>query len=105
MKLTDEEQALRGGQRLPAWADVDIALVVIGEVVASEGAVLARRFVEHGHMRLDAVFMDQPAEHLGRAVSAVAHQPSRIEIEALHRPFDHALCGQNLGLPDRRCRR
>ena len=36
-------------------------------------------------MRFDAVLIDQSAEHLGRAISAVAHELGRIEIEALHR--------------------
>src|ERR1700733_3800802 len=45
--------------------------------------------------------MHQPAEHLGRAISAVAHESCRIQIEALHRSFDHTLCRQDLGLADR----
>jgi hypothetical protein len=52
-------------------------------------------------MRPDAVLIDQPAEHLGRAVGAVSKEAGGIEIEALHRAFYHAFCGQNLGLPDR----
>ena len=56
--------------------------MVIGEVVARECAVLARRFVEHSHMRFDALLINQPAEHLGRAIGAVAHKPGGIEIEA-----------------------
>ena len=76
--------------------------MIVGEVVAGEGAVLACRFVEHRDMRLDAVLIDQPAEHLGRAISTVAHELGRIEIEALHRAFDHVFGGEHLGLPDRR---
>ena len=53
-------------------------------------------------MRLDAMLIDQPAEHLSRAVSAVAHEPGRIDVEALHRTFDHAFGGEDLGLSDRR---
>src|SRR3979490_1576768 len=52
-------------------------------------------------MRLDAVLVDQPAEHLSRAIGAVAEKTGWIKIEALHRAFDHTFCGQNLGLPDR----
>jgi hypothetical protein len=43
--------------------------------------------------------MDEPAEHLGRAIGAVAHKPGGVEIEAFHRAFDHALRGQNLCVP------
>jgi hypothetical protein len=50
---------------------------------------------------LDAVLMHQPAEHLGGAIGAVTHKPGGIQIDALHRSFDHALYGQNLGLADR----
>src|SRR5215469_16384649 len=49
-------------------------------------------------MRLDAMLIDQPADHLSRAVSAVAHEPGRIDVEALHRTFDHAFGGEDLGL-------
>ena len=38
--------------------------------------------VEHRHVRLDAVLMHQPAEHLSGAIGAVAHKPSGIQIEA-----------------------
>ena len=47
------------------------------------------------------MFIDEPAEHLGRAIGAVTHDLGGIEIEAFHRAFDHALRGQDLGLPDR----
>ena len=53
-------------------------------------------------MRLDAMLVDQPAKHLSRAVSAVAYEPRRIEVEALHRTFNHAFSGEDLGLSDRR---
>ena len=53
-------------------------------------------------MRLDAMLVDQPADHLSRAVSAIAHESGRIEVEALHRTFDHAFGGEDLGLSDRR---
>ena len=53
-------------------------------------------------MRLDAVLIDQPAEHLGRAIGAVAHELGRVEVEALHRPFHHSFGSQHFGLSDRR---
>jgi hypothetical protein len=78
--------------------------MIVGEIVAREGPVLTCRLVEHGHMRLDPVLIDQPAEHLGRAIGAIAHEPSGVETEAVHRALDHALSGEDFGLPDRRCR-
>jgi len=39
-----------GGQGLATGADVNILDRIKAEVLACEGAVLARRFVEHGHM-------------------------------------------------------
>jgi hypothetical protein len=49
-------QSSRRGQHLAARAKVDVALVVIDEIVAREGIVFAGRFVEYSHVRLDAVF-------------------------------------------------
>src|SRR5689334_8998784 len=46
------------GQRLATGANINVASWIIVEVLPREGAVFARRFVEHGHMRLDAVFID-----------------------------------------------
>ncbi|MET4236289.1 hypothetical protein ABIB83_004698 [Bradyrhizobium sp. I1.8.5] len=54
-------------------------------------------------MRLGAVLIDQPGEHLGRAVAAVTEEPVRIEIKPLRRALNHALGGQYVRLPD--CRR
>jgi hypothetical protein len=51
-------------------------------------------------MRLDPMVIDEPAEHLGRAVGAVAGEPGRIEIEAVDRSLDHALGRGHLGLAD-----
>src|ERR1700690_3859886 len=52
-------------------------------------------------MRFDAMLIDQPAEHVGRAIGTVAHKLDGMQTEAFHRAFDHALRSQNLGLPDR----
>ena len=51
-------------------------------------------------MWLDAVLIDEPAQHLGRAVGAVAGEPGRIEVETVHRPLDHALGRGHLDLAD-----
>jgi hypothetical protein len=39
--------------------------MVVGEVVTGEGAVLTGGLIEHGHMWLDAMLVDEPSEHLG----------------------------------------
>src|SRR5437763_8849278 len=50
---------------LPGRADIAVALVVIGKVLAREGAVGMLGFVEHGDVRLDPLLIDQPVQHLG----------------------------------------
>src|SRR6059058_721878 len=89
---------------LPGRADIAVALVVVGKRVAREGAVGALRFVEDRDVRLNPLLMDQPIQHLGRAIGAVADEALGIEIEACNRPLDHALGCRHLGLTDRRRR-
>jgi hypothetical protein len=48
--------------------------------------------------------MDEPVQHLGRAVDAVGDEALGIEIELLHRARDHALRREDLRLTDRRRR-
>ena len=49
---------------------------VVGEVLAGERAIVARSDLSNTvTVRLDAAVMDQPAEHLGRSIGAVA-QPA-----------------------------
>src|SRR5947207_10884881 len=43
---------------LPGRADIAVALVVIGKVLAREGAVGMLGFVEHGDVRLDPLLID-----------------------------------------------
>jgi len=47
------------------------------------------------------LLINQPAEHLGRTIGAVADDLGRAEIEAGGRALDHAFGGQNFSLPDR----
>jgi hypothetical protein len=86
---------------LPGWADVAVAFVVIGKVVAREGAVGALGFVEHRNVRLDITLMHQPGKVLSRTVGGVSRQPLRAQAEALLRPVDHPLLRPHLGLADR----
>ena len=53
--------------------------------------ILAVGLVEHWHVRLNAVLVDQPVEHLGRAKGTVAREARRVEIEALLGAPDHPL--------------
>jgi hypothetical protein len=52
-------------------------------------------------MRLDTLLVDQPAEHLGRAVAGVGSKPLRLQSKAALSPFDHPLGGSDLGLANR----
>jgi hypothetical protein len=56
---------------LSGWAAIGVTGVVVDEVLAREGAVTALGFVEHWDVRFDAAVMDEPVQHLGRAVGAV----------------------------------
>jgi hypothetical protein len=69
---------------LPPGAAIDVPGMVVGEGLAREGPVGAGRLVEDGHVRLDPVLVDQPAEHLSGAIGAVAEKPAWIKIE----PFE-----------------
>ena len=69
---------------LSGGAAIGIAGVVVDEILTRESAVNALRFVEHRDVRFDPAVMDQPVQHLGRAIGAVPNQPSGIQIEALH---------------------
>ena len=89
---------------LPGRADIAVALAVICKVVAREGAVAALGFVEHRNVWLDPLLLNQPVEHLSRAVGGVADQLGRGEIEAFERALDHALGRRHLGLANRRRR-
>jgi hypothetical protein len=51
--------------------------------------VLSCGLVEHRYVRLDAVLMHQPAEHLGRAIGAVAHKPSGTQIAQIRITSQH----------------
>ena len=92
------------GEDLAVGTTVDVTCMVIGEVVAREGPIRAGRLVEHCNVRLNPTLVDQPAEHLGRAIPAVAEEPARIEIEPFERALNNALGGQHLRLPDCRGR-
>lgn len=87
------------GEDLASGTVVDVAGVIISEVLAREDPICARRLVEHRNVRLDPVLVNQPAKHLGRAIAAVADESARIGIESFERAFNHAFGGQHLGLP------
>lgn len=54
-------------QSLAGRTDVKIAILVIGEVLPRDGAVVTPGFVPDRDVRLDAA-LDQPTEHLPGAV-------------------------------------
>jgi hypothetical protein len=63
---------------LSGGAAIGVAGMVVGEVLAREGAVGALGFVEHRDVRLDPALMDQPVQHLGRAIAGVGNQALRV---------------------------
>ena len=69
MKLTPVVHQLLAGR-----ADVEVTIVVIGEVGAAERAVLAGRLVEYRDVRLDALLVRQPGQHGRRTVAGVGDQ-------------------------------
>src|SRR5207253_3063632 len=56
---------------LSGRAAVGVALVVVGEVLAREGAVGALGLVEHRDVRLYPAIIHQPVQHLGRAIAGI----------------------------------
>jgi len=48
-------------------------------------------------MRFDALLLDHPSQHLGRAVSRVADQTLRLDPEPLLHPVNHESRGIDLG--------
>jgi hypothetical protein len=43
---------------------VEVRRGIVREVAAREGAVFPIRLIHHRYVRLDALFVDQPVEHL-----------------------------------------
>jgi len=56
-------------------ADLNVALLVIGEVLAGKDSVIALALVPHRNMRFDLA-LDQPAKRLSRPVGVFARPPS-----------------------------
>ena len=77
-----------------------ILLVIEGEGCSVERAVGPSGLVEHRYMRLDPALVDEPGEHLGRAVAGVGDQLARPQIVSIGNARDHALCCGHLGLAD-----
>ena len=55
-------------------------------------------------MRLDALLVHKPTEHLRRSVSAISGQPSRIKAELLSGALYHTLGGCHFSLANGGCR-
>ncbi len=82
-----------GLQLLAAGTDREIALPVVGEIGAGEPAVCCDlALIPERDVRLDMA-IDQPAEHLARAIGDIASDMLGLEGEALGHPLDHRLGG------------
>lgn len=79
-------------QLLAAGAYVGIGFMIVGEVGARVGAVAASGFVEHRYVRLDAAFVDQSGEVLGRAVGGVGGEALSPDAEAKRPACDGTTC-------------
>src|SRR5215470_18354729 len=77
---------------LSGWAAIGVTGVVVDEIGSFKAAVAALGFVEHCDIRFDPLIMDEPVQHLSRAIGAVADEAFGIQVEACDRPLDHALC-------------
>src|SRR6266850_4595946 len=51
-------QGPRGSQHLASWADVNVALLIVCEVVPRERSIGAGRLVEHRNVRLNCPLVD-----------------------------------------------
>ena len=98
------EVAIAGTQAVAGRADIAIVAQIIAEVCPLEGAVAADRLVEYGDVRLDIALVDEPRQHLGRAIPCVRCQPFGPDAEAVLHALDHPFAGGHLGLPDRGAR-
>ena len=61
------------------------------KVVARKSSVLAFRLVKHRDVRLDALFVDEPCEHLSRSVAGVGRETLRLQAKRLRGSSDHRL--------------
>src|SRR4051812_6821376 len=69
---------------LPAGADINVALMVVGEVVPGEGPVDELGFVEHRHVWLNVLFIGYSLTEATNQDEAVAPFRSRREFEGAH---------------------
>ncbi len=85
-------------QQLARRTGVGVCLVVVGEVVAGEGPVLALGLIEDRDVGLDALLVHQPLKHLGRAVGGVGGQTLGPQAQAFLGALDHGSAGCQLAL-------
>jgi len=52
-------------------------------------------------VRVDVALVDEPRQHLGRAIPRVRCQPFGPDAEGVLHALDHPFAGGHLGLPDR----
>ena len=71
-----------GGQQLPLRAHINIAILVEGEVVSAQGAIIAVGFVDDRNVRRDLLVVDKPVEVRRRPVGRIGSQPLGLDVEA-----------------------
>ena len=80
--------------------NVNVALFVEGEVLPTEGPILALRLVVHRDVRRYLRLVDQPVQVGSGTLSRVARETFGLDVEALLGAFDHGLGRANFGLAD-----
>src|SRR6188508_2721837 len=78
-----------------AWANIDIAVLVEGEVGTAERAIGTCRFVPNRNVRCD-VAIYQPFEQPDCAIDRVAHEPLGPQIKTALNTVHHGLGDSNL---------
>src|SRR5215470_4566582 len=89
-----------GTQNFAGRADVDVVLLIEGEVFAAERSILALGVVIDRDVRRDLGLVDQPIEVGTRTVGRIAGEPFGLDGEALFGALEHGLGRANLGLAD-----
>ena len=77
-----------GPEHLAFGTDIDVAVLIEGEVTAREGTVIAPALVPDRDVRLDPLF-PEPAEQPAGAVGHIPGDGPGLEVEAILRAGDH----------------
>ena len=86
------------GEKLARWTGVNVAHLVIGEILAREDAGFAFSHVDDRNVRRYLLVIDEPIKGRRRAIGRIGRKPFGLDIKALFRSLDHRLRGTDLRL-------